>query len=406
MTNLDDLIKIEKEYTGLDFKRIQYSKEIRGEETHEDFIKDIMSMANADIKEDRYIVIGVIYKNSNDRELLGINKDDFIDSAIYQELIRENIEPQIIFDYFKHEVDGVCFGIFKITQCNDQPYMMKKDFRNLRKGECLIRKGDSQSRLIRADFDRIIDKIITKKRFNGKVKIYFSGSSQDQEITLPAAKDIQLIQLPSERAANKIRDILKRKKSSPNPIDYPVMPFIIGYNAPYEKRSIEELERNLRDIKETYKDDDYYEFFELRSYKLNITIMNEGDEYIEDASLQIDIEKINGLIIPEKIYYEPEDSSDFTSRIANVDFGRYPKVEDNGSFIRIYNSSMVGRLGKWDIKHQMPDEAFLEPVRFLLSKNLAGNVIQLNCKLYGKNLKEPLETILKIKVVPNETLIE
>jgi len=165
MTNLDDIIKTEKEYTGLDFKRVQYSKEIHGEKTHEDLIKDIMSMANADIEGDRYIVIGVIYKNSNDRELKGINKDEFIDSAAYQELIRENIEPQIIFDYFKHEVDGIYFGIFKITQCDDQPYMMKKDFRNLRKGECLIRKGDSQSRLIRADFDRIIDKIITKKKF-------------------------------------------------------------------------------------------------------------------------------------------------------------------------------------------------------------------------------------------------
>ena len=399
MTNLDDIIKTEKEYTGLDFKRVQYSKEIHGEKTHEDLIKDIMSMANADIEGDRYIVIGVIYKNSNDRELKGINKDEFIDSAAYQELIRENIEPQIIFDYFKHEVDGIYFGIFKITQCDDQPYMMKKDFRNLRKGECLIRKGDSQSRLIRADFDRIIDKIITKKNFNGKVKIYFSNYAKDQEITLSTAKDIQLMQLPSERAATKIREILKRKKSSPNQIRYPALPSLFGHSIPYEDRSIEELEKNLRDVKENYRADDYYEFFELRSHKLNITIMNDGDEYIKDASLQIDINKRDGLFIPEKIYKEPKDSPIFEP---NLDFGRYPEVEDRGSFIRIYNSSMVGRLGKWDIKHQIPDEAFLEPVRFLLSKNLAGQVIQLKCKLCGENLKDPFETILKINVVPND----
>ena len=67
---------------------------------------------------------------------------------------------------------------------------------------------------------------------------------------------------------------------------------------------------------------------------------------------------------------------------------------------------MLGRLGKWDIKHQIPEEAFLEPVRFLLSKNLAGQVIQLRCKLYGKNLKEPLETILKIKVISNDSLLK
>ncbi|MHB8120353.1 MAG: hypothetical protein ACYDHX_16810 [Methanothrix sp.] len=47
----------------------------------------------------------------------------------------------------------------------------------------------------------------------------------------------------------------------------------------------------------------------------------------------------------------------------------------------------------------MPVEPFLESVRILFLKNLAGQVIQLRCKLYGKNLKEPLEQILKIRVV-------
>lgn len=171
---------------------------------------------------------------------------------------------------------------------------------------------------------------------------------------------------------------------------------------PYEERSIEELERNLKNIEKTYRGQDYYEFFELRSHKLNITIVNEGDEYVEDATFQLDVDKMDGLIILDKIYTEPKDSPDFSYGIANVDFGRYPKVEDNGSFIRIYNSSMLGRLGKWDIKHQIPEEAFSEPVRFLLSKDLAGQIIQLKCKLYGKNLRGPIETILKIKVVLNE----
>ena len=98
MANLDDLINYEKEFTGLDFKRIQYDKK-----KHEDLIKDIMSMANADIEGDRYIIIGVDYKDSNDREIIEINKDEFVNSATYQQLIRDNIEPQIIFDYFSHQ---------------------------------------------------------------------------------------------------------------------------------------------------------------------------------------------------------------------------------------------------------------------------------------------------------------
>ena len=292
-------------------------------------------------------------------------------------------------------------GIFKISQCNKKPYMMKKKFKELEIGHCWIRKGSHQFRMTREDHDRIIAKRMSCNEFNGKVKIYFSNYAQDQEITLPTAKDIQLIQLPSERAANKIREILKRKKSSPNPIRYPAMTPIFGHRVPYEERSIEELEENLRDVKETYEDDDCYEFFELRSHKLNITILNEGDAYIEDASLQIDIDKMDGLFISKKNYEEPKDSSDFSYSIVNFDLGRYPEVEDIGSFIRIHNSSLLGRMGKWDIKHQIPEEAFLEPLRILFSKNLAGQIIQVKCKLYGKNLREPFEAKLRIKVVPN-----
>lgn len=395
--DLDDKIRYDNENSGLDFKKIQYKKEM-----HQDLIKDVMCMANADIDGNRYIIIGVDHKSSNERDFIGIKKEEFVDNATYQQLIKENIEPEISIDYFAHEIDGVCLGIFKISQCYNKPYMMKKKYKELEIGHCWIRKGSHQFRMTREDHDRIIAKRTSCNEFNGKIKIYFSNYAQYQEITLPTAKDIQLIQLPSERAANKIRDILKRKKSSPNLIHYPALPPLFGHSVPYEDRSIEELEKNLIDVKETYEDDDCYEFFELRSHKLNITISNEGDAYIEDASLQIDINKIEGLFIPEKVFKKPERSS-FPYINANLGFDGYPEVKDMGDFIRIHKSNRLGLLVKWDIKHQLPEEAFGEPVRFLFSKNLEGKVIQLKCKLYGKNLKEPFETTLKIKVVPNDT---
>jgi len=52
MADYDDLIKYENENTSLDFKEIQYEKK-----HHEALIKDIMSMANADVENDRHIVI-------------------------------------------------------------------------------------------------------------------------------------------------------------------------------------------------------------------------------------------------------------------------------------------------------------------------------------------------------------
>lgn len=72
--NLDDKIKYDNENSGLDFKEIQYKKEM-----HQDLIKDVMCMANADIDGDRYIIIGVDYKSSNERDFIGIKKEEFVE---------------------------------------------------------------------------------------------------------------------------------------------------------------------------------------------------------------------------------------------------------------------------------------------------------------------------------------
>ncbi|MBU4349057.1 ATP-binding protein [bacterium] len=300
MINFDDLIKYENENTSLDFKAIQYKK---GQ--HEDLIKDIMSMANADVGNDRYIIIGVSHKPSGDREILNIKKGDFIDSAIYQQIIRENIEPEIKLDYSPYKYKSKLLGIFKISGCSDKPYTMKKDFGKLKKGDSFIRKGTHEPRMTRRDFDIIIEKKIKKHKFDGKIQLSFSKYGSSQEIELMVNSDKKL---PSQRAAEKIKGIIKEKqlaKTKTQNVDFTEIssifelqkrlienPFRVAnplVPIPYEQRTLEELQKNLEEVDQTYQDDDCYEFFELNSHKINISILNEGDKYIEDASIQLQI---------------------------------------------------------------------------------------------------------------------
>ncbi|HOO53580.1 MAG TPA: hypothetical protein PLM24_00655 [Methanothrix sp.] len=262
--------------------------------------------------------------------------------------------------------------------------------------------------MIREDFDRIYAKRISHNDFNGKVRMFFSDFPQVKEITLLTASDVDL---PSEKAAMEIQKVIDEKKKllSENPTEI----FDINYKSsfasvPYEDTSIDRLEKYLRNIKETFKEQDNYELYELRSHKLNITIINEGDAYIEDAQFQIDIDKKDGLRISKEIFMKPRnpfrkprDPLDYSVEVPNLDLGSYPEVEDKGTYISINNRNIWRGFRKWDIKHHIPEKAFLEPIRILLLKKLAGNVIELKCRLYGKNLKEPLEEILKIKVVLN-----
>ena len=396
MINVDNLIKYENENTSLEFKAIQYKKS-----QHEDLIKDIMSMANADVENDRYIIIGVSHKSSGDREILNIKKGDFIDSAIYQQIIRENIEPDIKLDYSPYKYKGKLLGIFKISGCSDKPYTMKKDFVKLKKGDSFIRKGTHVSRMTRRDLDVIFEKKIKKDRFDGKIQLSFSGYISSQEIELVAIGEIKL---PSQQAAEKIKSIIKEKKQIAKMKTQntgltgifaipELQQQIIFTNPlapiPYEQRTLKELQKNLKEVGQTYYDDDRYEHFELNSHKINISILNEGHKYIEDASIQLQIKKIQGLFISDKVYEKPKF---VIAHVSSYESMNYPEVDYTKSSIFIYQT--IG-----DVKHRLPIDAFKVPIRIMFLDQLVGKVIKIKCKIFGKNIIEPLNKTLKIKVI-------
>jgi len=397
MINFDDLIKYENENTSLDFKAIQYEK---GQ--YEELIKDIMSMANANVEK---------HKPSGDRKMLNIKKEEFIDSAIYQQIIRENIEPDIKLDYFPYEHEGNLLGIFKISNCFNQAYMMKKDFRRLKKGDSFIRKGTNVSRMMRRDYDAIFEKKLKKDKFDGKIQLSFSGYGSSHEIELMVTSDIKI---PSQRAAEKIKKIIKERKQVAKMKTQDTA--FTGISAifesqqrlakslritanpfapiPYEQRTLEELQNNLKEIDQTYRDDDSYTLFELSSHKINISILNEGHTYIENASIQLQIKKIEGLLVAEKVYVEPKNdiNSLVNAHVPSYESMNYPEVNYTESSIVIYQT--IG-----DVKHRLPINAFKVPIRIVFLDQIAGKVVEIKCKIFGKNLVEPLNEILKIKLI-------
>lgn len=123
---------------AIDFKLTQYFKP-----NYHDLIKDVMAMANANVDGDKLIILGVKLHPSGERDFHGIEKYDFIDAATYQQIIRENVEPEIHIEYLPIEFDGKLVGIIQIHDCSDSPYMMRKDYTPLQRGDSYIRKGNS-----------------------------------------------------------------------------------------------------------------------------------------------------------------------------------------------------------------------------------------------------------------------
>ncbi len=94
----------------------------------EEFLKDILAMANSGFKGKKYIIFGVKEEIAS-KKIVGVSVEQVKDQATYQQIIRENIEPDIEFEmkmFRKDEHDLCCF----IIDGSNRPYIIKKSFGN------------------------------------------------------------------------------------------------------------------------------------------------------------------------------------------------------------------------------------------------------------------------------------
>jgi len=395
MEEINELILFENENTRLDFKRDEYHKE-----NYSSFLKDIISMSNSNTKEDRYILIGLKPKSGDDRGFVGI-PGELTDSAILQQLVYENIEPELSLEYLPYKHENYLIGVLKISNPNNPPYLMKKDYGNgknkLYRGEGFIRKGTHQTRLTRKDYDRFTNQKNDDKYFKADVEFSFVTNDLTNKILLKSINDIKR---PSQIKKEKIQRILKEKRAKadnleklglPNNLlltkEIGWIPTAFGGSTSYEQRSISTLEKNLENVEETYQDHDYYEILENQSNKCNITIFNKGYNYIVDASIIVKIPKLKGLYIAEKIYKDPDNESIIKG--SELSLIHYPMVTIQDNFYVIESS--IG-----NIKHQIRQNAFNLDLRVFADTELENKEFNIICELYAKNIKISIQKELMI----------
>jgi hypothetical protein len=391
--NLEEIIEFENENTELDFKSIQYVKS-----NYENLLKDLISMANAKTSNERYIIVGVKHRANGEREILGIEKD-FIDDATYQQIVNQNIEPELNFIYYPYNFKDKKIGIFKIFDCTNPPYMMKKANGKLKIGDSFIRKGSHQTRLTRKDLDYYIEKRISIDNFNGEIAFYFDKIGNN-ELSL---KPIPIENSPSEKAKKKILEIIKSKEDSisktPKHLISAFTDFdhsIPGMTTPYEKRSIKTLKENLKNIEETYREDDLYYIYEESSHKFNFTILNLNNSYLEDSMIEVRVSNKN-LYVCNEVHSKPIKENHILgiyspSTSFSLEKMNYPNVEEIGN-------EFVIRENIGDLKHQIEKSAFDVPLRIILNPNSIGENIIIQIKIFGKNLKEPITDKLILEVI-------
>ncbi len=149
MVSIDKFLELidRPESTTLDFKRGQYkiindNADIKTAE----FIKDIISFSNTIRTETAYIILGISNENG-EKELMGIDID--IDDAIFQEKVKDKVNPKPTFLYYTIKYENKLFGIFEIPITKySEPITPVVKMKGLEVGKIYFRRGSSNAEAI------------------------------------------------------------------------------------------------------------------------------------------------------------------------------------------------------------------------------------------------------------------
>jgi hypothetical protein len=398
---VDNLVRYEREGTSFDVKRTAYTKP-----QHEALLKDVLSMANAHVAGDRFIVCGMHLPPDGKRPFTGVPRETFTDAATYQQLVEDNIVPSLHLDYFPHEVDGVVLGVLRLSGCTERPYAMRKKFGAIERGHMWIRKGTHQLPIPREDLERIYAERYQARGFTGPVHIGWEAPGHPTRITLPV---IPPVELPSNRAAREIsavlqaREAAERERVARREADiqagrltrevadlfetvegerFPLYP--PGAFVPYEHRLTWVLRRDLQDVHRLHAHEDEVMIFDKVAHPVNIVLRNESTGHIESTRVEVDIPLSAGIRV---VGESPHATGIFGPGGSTT----YPKVVSAEE-----RALVVSAIG--DVRHHVPTSVFGVPLRLLVGPPAAGSSIPVQVRVHGKNVPTPITAELTLVV--------
>ena len=121
----------------LDFKECLYR--LDNDDLRSKFVKDLVCMANAEGAETGYIVLGVDECDDGRKALKSLSNHH--KEADLQQLIENQVEPHLVFEYHPVLYEGVSLAVIVIPESDRKPHRPKKDFGILKGGIIYTRHG-------------------------------------------------------------------------------------------------------------------------------------------------------------------------------------------------------------------------------------------------------------------------
>jgi hypothetical protein len=143
----------------------------------------------------------------------------------------------------------------------------------------------------------------------------------------------------------------------------------------------------MSQIKIKYRLDDEYFLYETNAQKLQLVVLNQGDEPIHDASLTIVLPNHNAFYVAGQL---PKilRNGEYVER-GRAELDNYPVVNLKDGAIHISNT--LGELPTF-----VPVNAFGTPLRICIGSDLKGRKLGMRYSLFGRNLRSPAKGQLRL----------
>ncbi|MDH5455555.1 MAG: ATP-binding protein [Gammaproteobacteria bacterium] len=385
---MDRLSKIAR--SGTPDTGVQFRLSAYGEEGIQSFLRDVLAIANASVEGNRYIVVGVDIDGKGHKRMCSIDAADFSGKPSYQSLANEFIEPPIRIRYKPVSLDGNRIGVFEIGDCQDRPYMMRADYsERLRRGDAYKRVKNIPVKMGRRQLMELFERKFRDSVSAGDIEVGFPGDIIHKELVLPTC---DLAAMPSALASAKLQEMLDiRRKSQSSGSTTMVARLtharLYGSENPYIDRSPDDIMQELGEIRSKYRNQDSQFLFEDRAERLQLVVLNLGQEPIIDASLALALPNHNSFYVadcPPKRRINDR----FVARTPD-EIASYPAVTLKDDSIQV-----TAKIG--DIPVGEPVEALVSPLLLCVGSDLEGRRFGIRYRIHGQNLRAPATGQLKI----------
>jgi len=368
----------------------QFRKDAYGPQGIHGFLRDVMAMANAQVEGNRYIIVGVEDNENTARTVREVDEEDFSGQPPYQALVAEFVEPPIRIEYQPQTMDGKRVGIFEIFDCQDRPYMMRADHsEQLRRGDAYVRIEDTPVKMGRRQLQEQFEQKFRGSMPDDIVEVGFIGEIIYKDLRVPT---VDLSQMPSAIERGKLSQLIdvtrqSRDMGSTSGLARLTHLRLFGSDNPYEDRTPTSLLQEQSAAGETFEHEDRHFLFETNAQKIQIVVLNQGDDPIENASLSLLMPQHEAFYVANRLPKILRDGK-FVDR-SPVELTDYPSVILKDNVVHV--SCLLG-----DIPSGAPVPAFERSLRICVGVKLRGRKFGIQYALHGKNLRRPAKGKLRL----------